>query len=111
MRRSVPLACLVLLCIGQTETVQFFLAGEEACYGTDTTLILCEAVNGCGHGVSGWTGEVLMECYRDGELYYRCGVEIVFNCTEIRRTPDLDGDGDVDLADFGRMATEWTGPR
>ena len=90
----------VLLCLGQTETVQFF-GGTEGCYGNGMVFVMREAVNECDHGDGGW-GDVLMECYTDGELYHRCGVVIEMTCC----SADLDHDGDVDLADFAEFQRE-----
>ena len=43
-------------------------------------------------------------------LYHRCGVTLELVCTEIRPTPDLDQDGDVDLADISAALLAMSGP-
>jgi len=100
---------IVLMLLGQTETVQLFI-GDDGCYGDGTRWVVREAVNECEHGNGGW-GPVKMECYSDGALYYRCGVAVTFDCAEVRPTPDLDQDGDVDLEDINAALAAMTGPQ
>ena len=92
----------VLLCLGQTETVQFFL-GDDGCYGPDVEYVIRRAVDDC-ETAGGWgtreNASVLIEWYNgDGgmicQAWIRANIYIIEDCT-----PDLDGDGDVDLRDF-----------
>jgi len=89
---------VILLCLGQTETVQVFVGGEHVVVRTMPVEY--------AHDSGGW-GDAAMECYTDDELYCSCDVTIVLHCC----SADLDQDGDVDLADFQEMQIRWTGPK
>ena len=83
---------VMLLCLGQTETMQVFVGGEHVVVRTMPVEY--------AHDSGGW-GDAVLECYTDDELCCTCGVTIVLNCC----SADLDQDGDVDLADFAEFQT------
>ena len=108
-------AILFLLLFGQTETVQVFVpSGNYAGYG----YVVRECRIDGADDDWGPLEDVLVcvEWYIGGEqvdaFEWMCSCDL--RCAIIyREAPraDLDGDGDVDLADFGRMAEQWTGPQ
>lgn len=93
------LGVLLLSLLAGEETVQIFVDadGNDATgYGAEgIEFVIREAVNEEWHGAGGW-GSAIMECYSDDELVcsYPCQVDLT--CC----TPDLNLDGNVDLADF-----------
>jgi len=97
MRRGSLIACSLLL-LGQTDEVQLFDYGEQ--------VVVRQMTTEERYGPGGWDVQ-LLECYVDGEMTCQCGVTIVLEHTEICRTADLDGDGDVDLADFAEFQREF----
>ena len=86
----------MLLCLGQTEVdeVQLYDYGEQ--------VVVRGMVAEGRYGPGGWDA-VRCAGFVEGELVCAYDVTIVIHCSDVIRTPDLDGDGDVDLADFAEF--------